>query len=116
MLRWPLNLDYEMLNEIILTKCFIELKPQDRVTLLQSYLCKNLYVSPDNCTLETNLFPEISRHIISMISTILGKDNNPAIDEFVLVCIMSIFPFTMKPLTKLNYAQFLDDKIHHQLS
>jgi hypothetical protein len=29
---------------------------------------------------------------------------------------MSICPSTVKPLTKFNYAQFLADKIHHQLS
>jgi hypothetical protein len=28
MLRWPLNLDNEMLNEIILDKCFRELNPR----------------------------------------------------------------------------------------
>jgi hypothetical protein len=28
---------------------------------------------------------------------------------------MSICPSIVKPLTKFNYAQFLADKIHHQL-
>jgi hypothetical protein len=34
MLRWPLNPDSEILNEIVLAKCFRELKPEERVSLL----------------------------------------------------------------------------------
>jgi hypothetical protein len=41
-----------------------------------------------------------------MISVILGKDNDLVVDEFVLGCMMSICPFTMKPLTKFNYPNF----------
>jgi hypothetical protein len=51
-----------------------------------------------------------------MISTILGKDNDLVVDEFVLGFVTSIFPFTTKPLTRFNYAQLLAGKIHHQLS
>jgi hypothetical protein len=76
MLRWPLNPDSEMLDETVLAKCFRELNSQDRVTLLQSYLCQNLDVPADNVTLKASLFPEISRQIISMISVILGKDDD----------------------------------------
>ena len=58
----------------------------------------------DNVTLEDSLFPEISRQVISMISIILGKYDDHVVDEFVLGCMMSIFPPTMKPLTKFDYA------------
>jgi hypothetical protein len=116
MLRWPLNPDSEILNEIVLAKCFRELKPEDRVSLLQSYLCKNLDVPTDNVVIESSLFPEIPRKIISMISIILGKDNDLVVDEFVLGIMVSICPITTKPMTKFNYAQFLVDQIHHQLS
>jgi hypothetical protein len=51
-----------------------------------------------------------------MISVILGKDDDQVIDNFFLGCLMSICPFTMKPLTKFNYAKFILDKIHYQLS
>jgi hypothetical protein len=79
-------------------------------------LCRNLDVPIDNVVLESSLFPEIPRQIISMISMILGKDNDLVVDEFVLGNMISICPFTVKPLTKFNYAQFLADQIHHQLS
>jgi hypothetical protein len=70
MLRWPLNPYSEMLDETVLAKCFRDLNFQDRVTLLQTYLCQNLNIHVDNVTLKARLFLEISRQIISMISLI----------------------------------------------
>jgi hypothetical protein len=116
MMRWPLNPDNEALNEFISAKCFRELKLEERVTLLQSYLCRKLDVPDDNVVIESNLFPEVSQKIISMISAILGKINDSTVDEFVLGIMVSIFLITTKPLTRFNYAQFLADQIHYQLS
>jgi hypothetical protein len=56
MLRWPLDPESEVLNEFVLAKCFRELKPDDRVVLLQSYLCKNVDVPGDNIILESSCF------------------------------------------------------------
>jgi hypothetical protein len=64
-------------------------------------------VPGDNVFIQTNLFPETSQKIISMISMILGKVNDLTIDEFVLGIMVSIFPITTKPITKFNYAQFI---------
>jgi hypothetical protein len=61
MMRWPLNPDSEPLNEFIEAKCFRELKPEERVTLLQSYLCRNIDVPDDNVVIQSNLFPETSQ-------------------------------------------------------
>jgi hypothetical protein len=38
MLRWPLNPDNEPLNEVVMARCFRELIPEDRFSLLQTYL------------------------------------------------------------------------------
>jgi hypothetical protein len=35
---------------------------------------------------------------------ILGKNNDLPVDEFVLGIMVSIFPITAKPITKLSYA------------
>jgi len=58
----------------------------------------------DNVDIESSLFLEIPRKIISMISIILGKDNDLVVDEFVLRILVSIFPITTKPMTKFNYS------------
>jgi hypothetical protein len=47
---------------------------------------------------------------------ILGENDDLTVDEFVLGIMVSIFPITTKPITKFNYAQFLADQIHYQLS
>jgi len=79
-------------------------------------LCRNLDVPIDNVVLESNLFPEIPKQIIFVISMILGKDKDLALDEFVLGDMTSICPFAVKTLTKFNYTQSLANQIHHQLS
>jgi hypothetical protein len=76
MLRWPLNPDSETLDETVLAKCFRGLNSQDRVTLLHLIYGIILTSLADNVTLKARLFPEISRQIISMISIILGKDDD----------------------------------------
>jgi hypothetical protein len=57
MLRWPLDHENEVLNEFVLAKCFRELKPHDKMVLLQSYVCINVDVHVDNIILESSLFP-----------------------------------------------------------
>ena len=51
-----------------------------------------------------------------MISMILAKNNDLTVDEFVLGIMVSICPITTKPITKFDYAQFIVDQIHYQLS
>jgi hypothetical protein len=105
-----------VLNEIVLAKCSRELKLDDRVVLLQSYLCKNLDVHENNVTLKSGLFLEISRKLISMIFAILGKDNDLVVDEFVLGFMASICLFLDKTLTEFNYTQVLANQTYYQLS
>jgi hypothetical protein len=105
MMRWPLNPDNEALNEFIFAKCFRELKLEERVTLLQSYLYIKFDVPNDNVVIQSNLFPETSQKFVSMISTILGKNNDSIVDEFVLGIMVSICPITTKPISRFNYAQ-----------
>jgi hypothetical protein len=72
-----------MLDETVLAKCFRVLNSQDRVSLLQSYLCQNLDIPADNVTLKASLFPETSRQIITMMSVILGNENDQVVDEYI---------------------------------
>jgi hypothetical protein len=50
------------------------------------------------------MFPETSRKIIAMITAILGNYDDQIIDEYTLGFMTSIFPPTVKPLVKFNYA------------
>jgi len=79
------------------------------------YLWRNVDVLVGNVILESSLFPEIPRKIISMIYAIFGKDKDLVVDEFVLGLMASICVFATKSLIKFNYDQFLADQIHYQL-
>jgi hypothetical protein len=116
LLKLPLNPESEILDEIVLAQCFRELNSQDRIMILQSYICQNLDVPVYTVILKTYLFLETSRQIITMMTTILGNDNDLTIDEYVLGFMISICPHTVKHLSKFNYAQHLANNIHHQLS
>jgi hypothetical protein len=113
---WPLNLDNELLIEFVMAKCFRELRHEERVSLLQTYLCKSLDTPANNGVLESNLFPEIRRKFICMIFVILGKDNDLVVDEFVLRIMVENFQIMTKPMTKFNFSQLLADQIHYHLS
>jgi hypothetical protein len=65
-------------------------------------------------TLKTNLFPETSRKIITILTAIIGNDDDQTVDEYILCFMTSIFPPSVNPLVKFNYAQFLADNIHLQ--
>jgi hypothetical protein len=77
---------------------------------------QKLNVPDDNTVIQSELFPENSRKIISMISMILGENDDLIVDEFGLGIMASICPIMTKPITKFNFPQFLADQIHYQLS
>jgi hypothetical protein len=79
-------------------------------------LGKDAIVPENTSTYETNIFLEISRQVITMRCSLLGYDHEKTVDEAILGFMSSIFPPTLKPRVKLNYAQYLDDIIHFQLT
>jgi len=100
----------------VLTSCFKEFSSQDIITLLQSYLGQNINVPEDNVILKIDMFPETYKKIIAMMIAILENDDDKTVDQYILGIMSSIFPPTLKPLVKYNYAQYLVDNIHFQLS
>jgi hypothetical protein len=115
MLKLVETLESQILNEENLASSFKELNPQEKNALLQSYLDKDTNVPENASTYDTNIFPEISRQVIVMMCTILGYDNDKIVDESILGFMYSIFPPSLKPLIKFNYAQYLVDTLHFQL-
>jgi len=61
------------------------------------------------------MFFETYKQIITIVSTILGNDNDKTIDQYALGLMNYIFPPMLKPLVKYNYPQFLADNIHYEL-
>jgi len=112
MLKMPQNPEREMLNERVLAEHFKGLSSQAKTSLLESYLCQNINVPEDIVNFKIDMFPKTSRQIIAMITVNLGNDDDKIVNEYILGFMTSIFPPTVKPLVKFNYAKYLDDNIH----
>ena len=63
----------------------------------------------------TAKFPEGSRHVISMLSFILGYFTDEHTDESILG-FLSTFSPGQSPSVIFDYAGFIADSIHYQLS
>jgi len=59
------------------------------------------------------MFPEATKHIISLLSYLLGYENDQAIDESILV-LFSIFIREYQPALMYNYNHFLANNTHEQ--
>jgi len=57
------------------------------------------------------MFPEATRHIISMLSYLLGYENDQSFDESILG-FFSIFSKEYQLAFMYNYNHFLADNIH----
>lgn len=59
------------------------------------------------------MFPEMTRHFISMVSCLLGYPTNQWVNE-VILGFLSFFLVGDKPSLMFNYIQFLVEAIHDQ--
>lgn len=74
----------------------------------------------EDCQQEPPPFPydhfnEVGKLLVDMISYVLGFTSTELVDETVLV-ILSSFSQGQPPTVKYNYARFISDKIHDQLT
>ena len=60
------------------------------------------------------MFPERAKHIISLVSCLLGYQIDQWVDEYFLGY-LSIFSKENKPAFMYNYSQFLAETIHEKL-
>lgn len=59
----------------------------------------------------SSMFPDATRHIISLLSYLLGYENDQLVDECILG-FFSIFSKEYQPSFMYNYSQFLVDNIN----
>lgn len=60
------------------------------------------------------IFSQASKHIITMVSSILGYRTDEHVDE-VIFAFISLFTPSKPPTIKFDYAQFIADKMREQL-
>jgi len=59
------------------------------------------------------MFPEMTRHVVSIVSYLLGYPTDQWVDEIILG-FLSVFFAGEKPSMISNYSEFLSEAIHNQ--
>lgn len=84
-----------------------------RALILELFLPKDVELLKRNPPYSSSVFPEATRHIISLLSYLLGYENDQLVDESILE-FFSIFSKEYQPSFMYNYSQCLVDNIHEQ--
>ena len=83
--------------------------------IFQNFMPSHVDIPKLNPPYSTYKFPEGSRHFISMLSFILGYFTNEFSDESIIGFLSTLSPG--EPLVViLDFARFIADSIHHQLT
>ena len=97
-----------------LTKIYIELEFPKRFQIFQTFMPSYVEIPKINPPYSSSKFPEGSRHVISMLSFILGYFTDENTDESILGFLSTFVP-SQTPLIIYNYAEYIADSIHDQL-
>ncbi len=84
-----------------------------RALIFELFLPEDVELPKRNPPYSSSMFPEATRHIISLLSYLLGYENDQLIDESILG-FFSIFSKEYQPAFMYNYSLFLANNIHEQ--
>jgi hypothetical protein len=87
MLSLPQILEGQTLHEETLSVNYNALNSSEKVTLLQSYMDKDVVI-PNTPPYKSKIFPKISRQAITMMCLILGYDHDRTVDEVFRVYVI----------------------------
>ena len=104
----PLSIEF-------LTQLYLSLDFPKKFMIFQDFLPSHVDIPKLNPPYSTAKFPEGSRHIISMLSFILGYFTDGFTDESILGFLSTLSP-SHPPALIFYYARFIADSIHHQLT
>lgn len=83
--------------------------------MFQTFIIEDCHTPIDTPPYAGTIFSETGRHIITMLSCILGYTTNEHVDEVILAFLTIFTPG--KPLAIMyNYAQFISDRMHEQFT
>ena len=97
-----------------LTKLYLDLDFPKRFQIFQLFMPSNVEIPNINPPYSSSEFPEESRHVISMLSFILGYFTNEHTDESILGFLSTFVP-GQPPSIIYNYVEYIADSIHDQL-
>ena len=114
MLQIQSRLDEIYFSIEALTHLYLNLDFPKRFQIFQTFIPSSIEIPKINPPYPYAKFFERTRHIISMLSFILGYFTDEHADVAVLV-FLSTFTPGQPPSTIFNFAQYLADNIHEQL-
>lgn len=82
-----------------------------RALIFEIFLPKDIELPKRNPPYSLSMFPEATRHIISLLSYLLCYENDQVVDEFILG-LFSILSKEYKPAFMYNYSHFQANNIH----
>ena len=97
-----------------LTKLYIDLDFPKRFQIFHIFMPSYVEIPKINPPYSSSKFPEGSRHIISMLSFILGYFTDEHTDESILG-FLSTFVLDQPPSLIYNYAEYIADTMHDHL-
>lgn len=83
--------------------------------IFQTFIIEDRHTPTDTPHYAATIFSKTGRHIITMLSCILGYTSDEHVDE-VILAFLSIFTPRKPPAIMYNYAQFITDIVHEQFT
>ena len=109
-----LDLNAAPLSIESLTKLYLDLDFPKRFHIFQTFMPTYVEIPKINPPYSSSKFPEGSRHIISMMSFILGYFTDEHSDESILGFLSTFVP-GQPPAVIFNYAEYIANIIDDQL-
>ena len=98
-----------------LTQLYLNLYFSAKFNIFQNFWPTHVNVPKVNPPFDTFDFLEETRQIVSMLSFILGYNNDEFTDASIL-CFLSTLTLGQPPSIIYNFAKFITENMHYQLS
>ena len=83
--------------------------------IFQTFIIEDQHTPTDTPPYVATIFSETGRHIITILSCILGYTTDENVDE-VILAFLFVFTPRKPPTIMYNYAQFIVDRMHEQFT
>lgn len=94
---------------------YLKLDQVKIMQIFQNFIIEDRHTPIDTPPYAATIFSQIGRHIITMLSCILGYTSDEHVDDVILT-FLSIFTPGKPPTIMYDYAQFIADKMHEQFT
>jgi len=103
----PLSFGHHVLD------LYIKLDQVKIKQIFEKFLIEDCHIPTNTPPYATTFFSETVKHIITMLSCILGYTTNEHVDEFILA-FLSIFTPSKTPVIMFDHAMLISDRMHEQ--